>query len=143
MIAMNKRQFKKLVTKVERGVKLLEKHLAITLEEGSLILYITNDCNVGDVKNLLNCTKSQAYMFKQICKSCAVVIEKSWDDSIYDCVLLPKPHRVISLWGKRKYPEGYLNLEGSGNPKDYEEVVLSMSVKDGGYQNYKDSVDLV
>lgn len=140
---MNKRQYKKLVNKINKGVKLLEKHLAITLEEGSLVLYIANDCNVGDVKNLLHCTKSQAYMFQQICKASGVIIERSWDGSIYDIVLLPRASRVLALWGKKEYPKGYVNLEGSDDPKEWKKVVLSMSVKDGGYQNYKDSVDLV
>ena len=142
---MNRRKFKKLVTKVERGVKLIEKHLANTLEEGSLVLYVANDCNVGDVKNLLHCTKTEAYMIKQVCKASGVMIERSWDGSIYDFVLLPRVSRVFSLWGKKEYPKGYLNLNlgGSTDPNDWEEVVLSMSVKDGGYRNYKDSVDLV
>lgn len=140
---MNKRQYKKLVNKINKGVKLLEKHLANTLEEGSFVIYIANDCNVGDVKNLLHCTKSQAYTVKKICKSCAVVIAKSWDDHIYDYVLLPRASRVLALWGRKEYPEGYLNLERSTDPNDWEEVILSMSVKDGGYRNYKDSVELV
>lgn len=140
---MNKRQYKKLLNKINKGVAMLEKHLSNTSEEGAFVIYIANDCTVGDVKNLLRCIKSQAYIMKQVCKACAVVIEESWDGSIYDWVLVPRASRVLALWGKKEYPKGYLNLEGSTDPKEWKEVVLSMSVKDGGYQNYKDSVDFV
>lgn len=140
---MNKRQHKKLVNKVQQGIDLLEEYLRNTSEEGSLVVSVSNDYSVGDIKNFLHCSKSQAYMYKQICKSCAVVIEKSWDDSIYDWVILPNPKRVISRWGKQKHPDGYLNLEGSTDPDEWEEVILSMSVRDGGYKNYRDSVFLV
>ena len=140
---MNKRQHKKLVNKIQQGINLLEEYLENTPEEGSLVVSVSNDYSVGDIKNLLHCTKSQAYMYKQICKSCGVVIEKSWDDYIYDWVLVPTPKRVISRWGKKKHPDGYLNPQCSNDPYEWEEVILSMSVRDGGHKNYKDSVFLV